>query len=157
MTLEDLANLGELVGGLAVIVSLLYLAAQIRQGSRVASSAATAAILGSSVNMNMLTVGDISPVLTKSRRGETLDPEEEYRYFTFQMALLSQAWQVWHQHAAGLTDEGVFVAYERRMQDILPWPLARAVWQENRFRFAEDFQEWIDEIVEKTEVRPLDS
>ncbi len=36
MTLEDLGNIGDLVGGVGVILSLLYLAIQIRQSSRIA-------------------------------------------------------------------------------------------------------------------------
>ena len=35
MTLADLGNIGEIVGGLAVMVSVLYLAVQIRQSSRI--------------------------------------------------------------------------------------------------------------------------
>jgi hypothetical protein len=31
MTLQDLANLGEVIGAIAVIVSLIYLAVQIRE------------------------------------------------------------------------------------------------------------------------------
>ncbi len=34
MDLETLANLGEFLGGTAVVVSLIYLAVQIRQGNR---------------------------------------------------------------------------------------------------------------------------
>ena len=33
MTLEDLANLGEFIGAFAVVVSLIYLAIQIRQNT----------------------------------------------------------------------------------------------------------------------------
>ncbi len=36
MTLADLANIGELVAGVGVVVSLLYLAVQIRHSSRIA-------------------------------------------------------------------------------------------------------------------------
>jgi hypothetical protein len=36
VTLEDLGNIGEIVGGVGVVVSLLYLATQIRQSSRIA-------------------------------------------------------------------------------------------------------------------------
>lgn len=39
MTLEELANLGEFVGGVAVIISLLYLAVQIRQNTKAVRSA----------------------------------------------------------------------------------------------------------------------
>ena len=34
MTLEDLGNLGEFVGAIGVVVSLVYLALQIRQNTR---------------------------------------------------------------------------------------------------------------------------
>lgn len=35
MTLEQLANIGELIGGLAVVASLIYLAIQIRQNTKI--------------------------------------------------------------------------------------------------------------------------
>ena len=40
MTLQDLGSIGELVGGVAIIVSLLYVGIQIRQGTK-ATQAAT--------------------------------------------------------------------------------------------------------------------
>jgi hypothetical protein len=39
VTLEDLGNLGDFIGGLAVIVTLFYLAVQIRQNTRMLRSA----------------------------------------------------------------------------------------------------------------------
>ena len=40
MTLEDLGNLGDFVGGLAVIATLLYLAVQVRQNTRILRTSA---------------------------------------------------------------------------------------------------------------------
>ena len=40
MTLEDLGNLGDFIGGLAVIATLLYLAVQIRQNNRLLRTSA---------------------------------------------------------------------------------------------------------------------
>jgi hypothetical protein len=40
MTLQNLAYLGEFVGGVAVIITLLYLALQIRQNSKIVRAAA---------------------------------------------------------------------------------------------------------------------
>ena len=34
MTLQDLGNIGELVGGFAVVISLIYLAIQVRQNTQ---------------------------------------------------------------------------------------------------------------------------
>ncbi len=39
MDLTQLANLGEFIGGVAVLVTLVYLAAQVRQGTRVQQQA----------------------------------------------------------------------------------------------------------------------
>ncbi len=47
MDLTQLANLGEFIGGVAVLVTLIYLAAQIRQNTRSVEAAA----LGSSTNL----------------------------------------------------------------------------------------------------------
>jgi hypothetical protein len=49
MTLEDWANIGEIVGGVAVIISLLYLAWQIRQNTK----AVRATAVDSSINYSM--------------------------------------------------------------------------------------------------------
>ena len=52
MDLTQLANLGEFIGGVAVLVTLVYLAVQVRQGSaaqRVTSAITTAEAIRSSI------------------------------------------------------------------------------------------------------------
>ena len=44
MTLEDLGNIGEFIAAIGVIVSLVYLATQIRQNTRAVRSSASHAI-----------------------------------------------------------------------------------------------------------------
>ena len=48
MTLEDLGNIGEFVAAIAVVVSLLYLAIQIRQNTKTVRTSTYQAILDSS-------------------------------------------------------------------------------------------------------------
>ena len=40
MTLQDLGNMSQFIGGIAIVISLVYLAIQVRQNTRVHSSAA---------------------------------------------------------------------------------------------------------------------
>ena len=49
MTLEDLGNLGEFLGAIGVIASLVYLAVQIRQNTRAVNSNTSQAITDSRV------------------------------------------------------------------------------------------------------------
>ena len=53
MTLSDLGNIGEMLGGVAVLVTLVYLALQIRQNTRTMRSAAhhSANQLGVQINL----------------------------------------------------------------------------------------------------------
>lgn len=44
MTLQDLANIGELVGGMAVVLSLVYVGLQIRQNTTAVRSATARAV-----------------------------------------------------------------------------------------------------------------
>jgi len=41
MSLQDLGSLGEFIGGIAVLVTLIYLAVQLRQGNQLNRSAST--------------------------------------------------------------------------------------------------------------------
>jgi len=48
LTLQDLGNLGELISAIAVVISLVYLAAQIRQNTKSVRTSTYQAILDSS-------------------------------------------------------------------------------------------------------------
>ncbi len=59
MDLSQLANLGEFLGGLAVVVTLVYLATQVRQNTS-AIRASSAQAFGDSINgLNLLIAGDL--------------------------------------------------------------------------------------------------
>ena len=53
MTLQDLGNMGEFVGAIAVIATLIYLTVQIRQNSRSISTAAYNEVLAQTFDLNL--------------------------------------------------------------------------------------------------------
>ena len=57
MTLSDLANLGEFIGGIAVIVTLIYLAVQLKQNSKMARANAVATLLARYESPNAILAG----------------------------------------------------------------------------------------------------
>ena len=87
MDLTQLANLGEFIGGVAVLVTLVYVAVQVRQGAvaqrAAADIAASAAIQNSanrySVFRTMITDESTAEVWAKARRDEGLSHTEELR------------------------------------------------------------------------------
>jgi len=149
--LQDLGAIGEIIGAGAVIASLLYLAIQIRQGSKIAVASTTQALLGYSAQMNTAAAGDIAPVMAKVLSDQELNADEKYRYFSYMMAAFAQCWQAHHQYANGMLEREVFEAYERRTLSFVARPSARDFWKRNRFRFSTSFCDYVDSLVKSAE------
>jgi hypothetical protein len=149
MNVQDLGAIGEIVGAAAVVASLLYLAIQIRQSSRIAKASTTQALLGYSAQMNTAAAGDIAPVMAKVLSDQDLTPTERYQYFAYMLAAFAQCWQAHHQHVNGMLEREVFEAYERRTLSFLERPIAREFWERNRFRFSTTFSEYVDALAER--------
>ena len=80
MTIQELGSIGEFVSSIAVLVTLIYLALQIRQNRQatVASTMQTNRIQFQNIalaNRDSM----IAPIIVKADKGEPLTEEEEYR------------------------------------------------------------------------------
>ena len=87
MDLTQLANLGEFIGGVAVLVTLIYLAAQVRQSTKAqrhANEHAKADALHNAATIHstarqMLMNEETSAILLKARNDDELSPNEGFR------------------------------------------------------------------------------
>jgi len=131
MTLQDLGNLGEIVGSLAVVISLLYLAAQIRQNSRLLRASALEQQMAAGAAMLQTTGGSLETarVLGRGMRGlDQLQGAERTQFFSL-LGLAFIGFQTsWYLQREGLSNEDMW----RRQQSIVRWylcqPGVRAWW-----------------------------
>ena len=82
MDLTQLANLGEFIGGIAVLVTLLYLAVQVRQGNTRAQAETEIQWGHSAADMTALIASDreLSDLWRRGLQGrEPIDSDEEFR------------------------------------------------------------------------------
>lgn len=112
MTLSELANIGETLGGLAVLVSLCYLIIEIRRSTRTAKSASawnatvTLAELCEGLSHNRELSALIVQSSTETSRREDLTDEEFSQYFLFFRSLFFKyeaQWYLWREGT--LSDE----------------------------------------------------
>lgn len=84
MTLQDLGALGEIIGAVAVVLSLLYVAAQIRQNTRSLRSATSFAVNQALAELNGRWVANTDGFTDLWLRGcadlDSLDPTERERF-----------------------------------------------------------------------------
>lgn len=154
VTIQDWGAIREIIGAAGVVASLLYLAAQIRQNSKVASVATTQGILGTSAQMNAQLAGDVSPALFKLRDEAPLSSDEEARVRSALLAVFAAHWQVYYQHSQGMVDAAIFEAYERRTRHILEVEFNREWWKSNSFRFSSDHESYVNQLASLEQAVP---
>jgi hypothetical protein len=114
MTLQDFASIGELVGAVGVIISLIYVATQVRQNTAaLRASSITGVTDRTADSMGMVaTDPELSKLLGKAVAGDSpLEPDEKMR-FELLMGVWFTHWQGMHrQISGGAIDEELFNAW----------------------------------------------
>ena len=106
MTLEDLGNLGEFVGAIAVVISLVYLAVQIRQNTRAlhGSSYAQSAEQLWLANLAIAQNRDLARIMADSNAGKPLSLEDTARLEAVITLFFFGTENLFRQYERGLLD-----------------------------------------------------
>ena len=157
MTLQDLGNLGELIGAIAVVISLVYLAIQIRQNTKTLRTSTYQAVLDSSRSDNELVL--VHPHLERVFRVGRRDPaaltDEErplFRHLVSQLLLNHETLFLQHQH--GIIDDDLWRRRQISLQALVSQPGVRQWWAGRgsgnvRRSFDNGFQELVDSLLGK--------
>jgi len=114
VTLEDLGNIGDFIGSIGVMASLIYLAVQIRRDS-VQTVLQTKAIRSTafqnfidhhaSLQMQMIGNPDMNEAVRKaSDEPENMTPEEIRLHSMFRTQQMRSFYNAYHLYASGLVD-----------------------------------------------------
>ena len=110
MTFQDLANLGDAIGGVGVVISLLYLAVQIRQNTRAVRSASNHQAAEQTWNYCLAIAQDASLAELIAKRGErqSLTRAEHIRLNVSNQALIYGFENMLRLHEEGMIDPNVW-------------------------------------------------
>ena len=157
MSLSDLASIGSLISGIAVLASLIYLSQQIRQSSKHTQALISQGRTDHALRYNevLATNPELLEIVMRGSAGdETLAPLELARFrLSLANAFLSLE-DEFRQHRAGLIDDNRHAGFVQRIARNLRQPGSRALWKMQRFGFDTDFQSFIDEIIHKAQSEP---
>ena len=152
MTLNELANLGEFIGGIAVIATLIYLAIQLRQNTRALKSATLAnnTSLWSALLVNIASGDKTKAYLHGSAGVPELTPEEFLQFFLISRAMFVSFENQHHQFQQGMLDKAIYEGYERSFQgQALSMPGFRRYWKQFSHEFSPAFQSQIEAMLKK--------
>src|SRR5436190_13521999 len=155
MSLSDVASIAGVVSSLAVLVSLIYLALQIRQAAHNQHAETQASVTARRTDYLMrLAEGDLAEAMMQGSIGapETT-PVQAYR-FSFATHAVFVSWEdEYFQFRNGMLDERRFRLQDAVNSGLLSMPGNRAVWRLTKPVYHPDFVAHIDAIMEKTPPR----
>ncbi len=154
MTMEYMGNLGSMIGGLAIFVSLLYLAVETRVNTKAIRSAAYHSSAVSMADSTTLTTDpEIGGVFVKSLqpdRIEDFSPVEQMQFFSLASQLFLRYEDIYVQFGQGAVPEDLWEMRRRFGRSLLEFPMWKSAW--NVFKNSPAF---IPAFVEEIEAAKL--
>ena len=144
MTIQDLGSVGELVGAIATVATLIYLAIQIRANTHaVRSSAAQSVHEAFATWYRMLASdADLSQVTASGLRDyASLSETEKTRFVATFMAFLSCSQDAFIKWREGSLSPELWSGWELVMMNLVIPPGGRAFWQERGYLFGSEFRD----------------
>ena len=159
MTLQDLGNLGELVAAIATVLTLGYLAIQLRQNTRaLRSQTFQQSSMDMSLTANAISSdGELAEIVVKASNGiGVLSPEERVRFHFWMLVAIRRFEAIYVQGVYGSIDPIRIEGFERSIITLLSSGGPLEWWESSKSAFSSDFVEYADaKIATNDYVEPL--
>lgn len=155
MTLSDWANIGQIVGAIAVTGSLIFVGFQLQQNTK--SNRASTLQLNADYWLHYLTTladPKFSKIYTKGAAGQgQLEQSDFVQFFLLCRATFMGCENQHYQYRNGLIDEKAYAGYEVTIREqIAAFPGVRAMWQMVRHTYGPEFVEFMDRKISEVTV-----
>ena len=130
MTIDQLGSIGEFVAAIAMLVTLAYIAFQIRQNTALARAQSTREISNLySINHTLAAHPDWIDIIRRGHHNfSALSKDEQACFHHITAPLLNQFEAAFRMHRQGLIDEDLYQSWRSIILSILSTPGARQWW-----------------------------
>ena len=149
MSFQDIGSIGELIGALAVIFSLIYLGIQIRQNTKAVRIQTYQAIMDSSNRLgDSLAEQDVDFIYRKGRKDPDSCSEEEMAQFMLIAGQVVNLYEgLYLHHQSGAIDDDFFSNRWKTFHRILHQPGFRQMWERAGDYYAISFTRAVDGLM----------
>ena len=161
MDWEKIGAIGEVVGAIGVILSMLYLARQIRAASLddQRSRYDQAVDAATSWSQSLATQGDLAEIVLRGMVGDAtvLNPEERLRFNSSLLGLFRSYERVFQYAAEGGVHDWGKEAFAVAFRDFVALPGVQLYWSERRHWFAAQMRSEVDQMIAGSTQAMLDT
>ena len=160
MNWDAVSAISEIIGAIAVVVTLIYLAAQVRQSTRSIQSSTLQS--NTSVWASMfcsLADKDMAAAYAVGMSGTPdIRPIQYTQFFLICRAMFVAFENQYYQYCQGTLDEPTYLGYERAIAtQLMAMPGFRIWWVQSRDVFSPDFIEHVESMIDKTPEADVDA
>jgi hypothetical protein len=157
MNLNDLANLGQIIGAVAVVISLFYVASQIRQNTNAVRSATAQTVHEHFAKWYHLVAADdeLSQIVAKGLRDYgSLSEKERVRFIAAFMSFLSYSQNAFLKWREGSLASPLWMGWQQVIMNLVGAPGGKAFWKDRAYMFGDEFRRYIESDLMKREPHP---
>jgi hypothetical protein len=149
VTLNELGSLGEFISGLAVVVTLIYLALQIRHNTRAVRSS-----MHQDMNESTLRIAEsvsdnenVGRIVLKAEEDyDNLTREERIRFEAYAERVFGNFESVFYSYRNSMIEQDLWESWESSYLDDISRDAMRRFWQDERPRHLRDFMDFVDQF-----------
>ena len=157
MDLQDLANIGQVIGAVAVVVSLFYVASQIRQNTNAVRSATAQSVHENFATWYHLLAEDaeVARIAVDGLRDyASLSEVDKARFIATFMAFLSYSQNAFIKWREGSLSHALWSGWELLMMNLVSAPGGRAFWQERGYLFGSELRDYVENDLMRRKPHP---
>ena len=147
MNIESIANYADVIGGVAVIVSLIYVGIQIRRNTKSSQSQANQSAHESLANASLEIAID-ADLSSLARKGmvafEKLTEEEHFRFMMLMMTVFRRFENIFYQYEKGFLEEELWDGYKQSMLLYHYTSGGQMFWDLRSTHYSELFRNYLD-------------
>lgn len=151
--LERASHIAQIVAALGIIVSVAYLALQVRDANRVTQASVRHELTSDLVSSARLWTdhGDMAELWVRADAGEAMTPAEIMRLNSVAYVDLRVWENVHYQHSLGLLSDAEFASFRLNLRFLMQHRVYRNFWTAEREIFTERFRMLVDSILDEIE------
>lgn len=160
MNWDAIGSVGEIIGALAVVVSVIYLALQVKKQtdeSRLAASRELASEYGSAI-AGVTADLEFSAVWLKACQDYNSLPNKERLWASFTFQRMCRVHEQQYLHVSNKNVDAVyFESLQVALREWMTFPGAQQWWELSKGMFGSSFQTYVDNLMAEAKKRGYDS
>lgn len=151
MSWDAWAAIGQLVGALGVIASLVFVGIQVRQSVRASKATAFQGLVSSIIEVNMAHIGnpELLGIIDRAGKGEVLSATDHRLYVTLVLSAARLAQSAYYQSELGLLDRSKLELVVYNLVRHLKSNTGQTVWADLAKRSDPQFRAYVNSLIDQ--------